>query len=268
MKTVRILWLLLLAWWVFPAQADEGNGPADRYRYAIEGVVVDESGTPLPGASVKITGTTFGAGTNTQGEFVLRVEDTAKRTLRVSFVGYDPVDVEVVPAEKVARPLRVELKPAANPLNEVVVTGSFIEKPLKDVPVLTRVVSQKDIQALNPQNLETLLQYEIPGLQIGYNSMSQLPEITYMGMGGEYILFLVDGERVSGEGADHNVDFTRFNVDDIERIEIIKGSQSTIYGSNALGGVINIITKHALTHPALIKLHFILLTFRIAGFKI
>ena len=245
MKAVRTLWLLLLAWWVFPAQADEGNGPADRYRYAIEGVVVDESGTPLPGASVKITGTTFGAGTNTQGEFVLRVEDTAKRTLRVSFVGYDPVDVEAVPAEKVARPLRVELKPAANPLNEVVVTGSFIEKPLKDVPVLTRVVSQKDIQALNPQNLETLLQYEIPGLQIGYNSMSQLPEITYMGMGGEYILFLVDGERVSGEGADHNVDFTRFNVDDIERIEIIKGSQSTIYGSNALGGVINIITKNA-----------------------
>ena len=99
MKTVRTLWLLLLAWWVFPAQADEGNGPADRYRYAIEGVVVDESGTPLPGASVKITGTTFGAGTNTQGEFVLRVEDTAKRTLRVSFVGYDPVDVEAVPAE-------------------------------------------------------------------------------------------------------------------------------------------------------------------------
>lgn len=56
---------------------------------------------------------------------------------------------------------------------------------------------------------------------------------------------MIDGERVSGEGADHNVDFTRFNVDDIERIEVIKGAQSTIYGSNALGGVINIITKTA-----------------------
>ena len=72
-----------------------------------------------------------------------------------------------------------------------------------------------------------------------------MPEISYQGMDGEYMLFLIDGERVSGEGADHNVDFTRFNVDDIERIEVIKGAQATIYGSNALGGVINIITKTA-----------------------
>ena len=55
----------------------------------------------------------------------------------------------------------------------------------------------------------------------------------------------MDGERISGEGADHNVDFSHFNVDEIERIEVIKGAQSTIYGSNALGGVINIITKKA-----------------------
>lgn len=52
--------------------------------------------------------------------------------------------------------------------------------------------------------------------------MSQMPEISYQGMDGEYMLFLIDGERVSGEGADHNVDFTRFNVDDIERIEVLR----------------------------------------------
>ena len=56
-------------------------------------------------------------------------------------------------------------------------------------------------------SIETLLQYELPGLQITYNSMSRMPQIKYQGVDGEYMLFPIDGERVSGEGADHNVDF-------------------------------------------------------------
>lgn len=241
----RGILLLLLTVAVATVFAEGTTGGNDRYLYAVKGIVTDENGQPLPGAAVKVTGTTFGAGTNTDGAFILRFEDRKERTLKVSFVGYDPQEVKAVPGSDNAAPIEVRLTPASNPLNEVVITGSLTEKPLKEVPVLTRVISQKEIQALNPMSIETLLQYELPGLQIGFNSMSQLPEITYQGMGGEYILFLIDGERVSGEGADHNVDFTRFNVDDIERIEIIKGSQSTIYGSNALGGVINIITKNA-----------------------
>ncbi len=244
----KVLFFLLAATMYASSYAENNDSAGDadkRYPYIIEGVVVDNAGEPLPGAVVRILGTTFGAGTNTQGEFSFRMSDNKEYTLQVSFVGFTPVEKTVVPARKGERVVKITMKEASNSLDEVVVTGQFIEKPLKDVPVLTRVVSQKEIQALNPQSFEQLLQYELPGVQIGYNSMSQLPEITYMGMDGEYILFLIDGERVSGEGADHNVDFTRFNVDDIERIEVIKGSQSTIYGSSALGGVVNVITKSA-----------------------
>ena len=144
------------------------------------------------------------------------------------------------------------LQQSKNLRDEVIVTGSNTERPLKAVPVLTRVITAKDIQALNPMSIESLLEYELPGLQISYNSMSQMPQITYQGVGGAYLLFLVDGERVSGEGADHNVDFTRFNVDDIERIDVITGAQSIAYGTNALGGVIQIISKketHQFTGP-------------------
>lgn len=222
----------------------EKGGREASYPYIIKGIITDEHNAPLPGASVKVLGTTFGAGSDSQGEFIIRMENTTQRTLNVSFVGYQPQEITITPSLSPA-PLYIRLQPSSNQLNEVVVTGTFIEKPLKEVPVLTRIITQKEIQALNPMSIENLLQYELPGLQIGYNSMSQLPEITYQGMGGEYVLFLIDGERVSGEGADHNVDFTRFNIDDIERIEVIKGSQSTLYGSNALGGVINIITKAA-----------------------
>ncbi len=247
MKHTRyiLLFLLLLVAAPFsPLRAFDDEGLDKRYRYQIRGVVVDENDEPMPGVAVHVVNTTFGAGTNADGEFSISLSEEKSYTLQVSFVGYEPQRLEASAAER-PQTLRVKLLPSENQLNEVSVTGSFVEKPLKNTPVITRVISQKDIQALNPQNIETLLQYGIPGLQIGYNSMSQLPEITYQGMDSEYILFLVDGERVSGEGADHNVDFTRFNVDDIERIEIIKGAQSTIYGSNALGGVINIITKTA-----------------------
>lgn len=245
MKQIVCTLCLLLAAFTARAEGILENEADDRFPYYICGTVVDENGHPLPGAAVKIVGTTFGAGTNSKGAYTLRVADLKTRTLLVSFMGYEPQEVGVTPTERATQAKTIQLKPAENQLDEVVVTGSFVERPLKDVPVLTRVISQREIKALNPQSIETLLQYELPGLQIGYNSMSQLPEITYQGMGGEYLLFLVDGERVSGEGADHNVDFTRFNMDDIERIEVIRGSQSTIYGSNALGGVVNIITKNA-----------------------
>lgn len=223
---------------------DDNDNNARRYRYAIKGVVTDEYDDPMPGATVRVVGTTFGAGTNSKGEFTIRLDEEKRYTLQVSFMGYDPQTMNVTSSPSPTE-LQVRLIPSTNVLNDVVVTGSFIEKPLKETPVLTRLITRKEIQALNPMNIETLLQYELPGLQIKYNTMSQLPEISYQGMGGEYMLFLIDGERVSGEGADHNVDFTRFNVDDIQRIEVIKGAQSTIYGSNALGGVINIITKTA-----------------------
>lgn len=245
-KKVFVLLFCMITVAMTTVRADNINDRSDanRYRYAIRGIVTDENGLPMPGATVRILDTTFGAGTNTGGEFTVRLENTREYILQVSFVGYESQNIKTL-ASVDPVPLQIQLKPSANQLDDVVVTGSFIEKPLKDVPVLTRIISQKEIQALNPMSIETLLQYELPGLQIGYNSMSQLPQISYQGMDGEYMLFLIDGERVSGEGADHNVDFTRFNVDDIERIEVIKGAQSTIYGSNALGGVINIITKTA-----------------------
>ncbi|WP_455674098.1 TonB-dependent receptor [Phocaeicola sp.] len=240
----KLLYLLCIMLTVASATVSAENAN-EAARRTVKGIVHDENGDPLPGASVVVVGTTLGAGTNSNGEFAILLNDNKKQKLRISFTGYHPLEVEVATPINNKQPIIVELLPAENQLNEVVVTGSRIEKPLKEVPVLTRVITNKDIQVLNPMNIETLLQYELPGLQIGYNSMSQMPEITYQGVGGEYLLFLVDGERVSGEGADHNVDFTRFNVDDIERIEVIKGSQSTVYGSNALGGVINIITKNA-----------------------
>ena len=72
--------------------------------------------------------------------------------------------------------------------------------------------------------------------------MDQQVSINMQGFGGNSVLFLVDGERLAGETL-NNVDYNRLNLDNVERVEIVKGAASTLYGSSAVGGVINIITR-------------------------
>lgn len=126
-------------------------------------------------------------------------------------------------------------------LDEVVVTGTRTPKLLKDSPVLTRVISASDIKKSDATNISDLLQSELPGIEFSY-AMNQQVSLNMQGFGGNSILFLVDGERVAGETLD-NIDFSRLNLNDAGKVEIVKGAASTLYGSNAVGGVVNIISK-------------------------
>ncbi len=125
-------------------------------------------------------------------------------------------------------------------LETVVVTATRTPKALKDIPVVTRVITAEDIQKVDATNVKDMLQQELPGLEFTYSMGQQV--LNMGGYEGNNILFLVDGERMAGESMD-NVDFSRLNLSSIERIEIVKGAASTLYGSSAMGGVINIITK-------------------------
>lgn len=126
-------------------------------------------------------------------------------------------------------------------LDEVVVIGTRTPKFLKDTPIQTRVINAKEIARLDATNVQDLLQQELPGVEFTY-AMNQQTHLNFSGFGGQGVLFLVDGERLAGETMD-DVDFTRLSMDNVERIEIVKGAASALYGSNATGGVINIITK-------------------------
>ena len=126
-------------------------------------------------------------------------------------------------------------------LDEIVVTGTRSPKILKDSPVITRVFTESEIRKVDVTHIGELLQSELPGVEFSY-SMSQQVSLNMQGFGGNSVLFLVDGERIAGETLD-NIDYSRLNLENVQRIEIIKGAASSLYGSNALGGVVNIITK-------------------------
>ena len=126
-------------------------------------------------------------------------------------------------------------------LDEVVVTGTRTPKLVTNSPILTRVISSSDIRKSDATNISDLLQTELPGIEFSY-SMNQQVSLNMQGFGGNSVLFLVDGERLAGETLD-NVDYDRLNLNNAGKIEIVKGAASSLYGSNAVGGVVNIISR-------------------------
>ena len=130
-------------------------------------------------------------------------------------------------------------KDTINNLNEVVVTATKTARSLHSISVPTTVISKLDIQKSGITNLQNLLA-EVTGLDIVNDHGAGLQ---IQGLNTDYILILIDGEplvgRISG-----TLDLDRIKIGDVEQIEIVKGPSSSLYGSEALAGVVNIITKN------------------------
>ncbi|NCI48943.1 TonB-dependent receptor [Sediminibacterium roseum] len=125
-------------------------------------------------------------------------------------------------------------------LDEVVVTATKTERKLSNVAVPVKVISGKTIQQSGSLRLNNILQ-EQPGLYIT-NSFGNGVQV--QGLSPDYVLILVDGEPLVGRNGGV-LDLNRITVNNIKKIEIVKGPSSSLYGSEAMGGVINIITQNA-----------------------
>lgn len=126
----------------------------------------------------------------------------------------------------------------------LVVTAAATEQNLKDAPASISVVTQEDLQRKPVQNLSDVLR-EVPGVQLT-NAGDNRKGVSLRGLDSSYTLILIDGKRVNSRNAvfRHNdFDLNWIPVDAIERIEVVRGPMSSLYGSDALGGVVNIITK-------------------------
>ena len=136
---------------------------------------------------------------------------------------------------------------ANSSLEEVMVTtATKTEKNIEGVSASIIVITEEEIQKTGASTLDKILE-KVPSINAQYGrfphpSASSKASISLRGMGANGTLILVDGKRLSGE-TESPYEMTRITASMIERIEIVKGSMSTLYGSDAIGGVINIITK-------------------------
>lgn len=212
---------------------------AQQPTYDISGTVTDTAtGEPLPG--VYITYDKRGAQSDYDGRFTLRNVPAGPVTLRTMYYSAYPMVTQEIDL-RCDTTLHFRLTEQVTNLDEVVVTGTRTPKRLAESPVLTSVITTQEIQRAGSTSTMEVLTDNVPGLVSSANAMGN--NLRIRGLSSRYILFLVDGERMVSEGAGGNINFDQLDVNNIERVEMINGASSALYGSNAVGAVVNIITR-------------------------
>ncbi|OGC42654.1 hypothetical protein A2Y85_01775 [candidate division WOR-3 bacterium RBG_13_43_14] len=140
----------------------------------------------------------------------------------------------------------LSLTDAVYDIDEIVVTATRYPAAVKELPVATIVIDKKDIEAANAKDLNEVLQKEA-GIDIK-DYGGALSSVTIRGIQANGILVLING-RPFNSITTGMANISAININTVERIEIVKGAASNVYGANALGGVINIITRRDLTRP-------------------
>jgi len=204
--------------------------------------ISNASGEPLIGATVALVGSTYGTLSDSNGRFTLKDLQPGKHTVRVSYIGYKTTQksFELTSSKKEIKEIEFALEEAAFDMQAIVVTASRREMMLKNTPQLTEVISGKVLEHTGAVTVQDALEMNLPGIEFSQDAHGS--NLQMQGLDNKYVLILLDGERLS-QADRNNIDFNRLNVSQIERIEVTKGAASSLYGSNAIGGVINIITK-------------------------
>lgn len=160
-------------------------------------------------------------------------------TLRVS--AQEPPSPEAAPAPQAAQADGAPVALLTSDPVEVVVTGSRIEEPVSQSVTATEVIRRAEIERSGARNAAEILE-ERAGVTVTRSFAGS--ELWLRGLDPEYSLVLVDGDRIPGQ-IDGAIDLTRYGVENIERIEIVRGPGSALYGSDAIGGVVNIVSRES-----------------------
>jgi len=206
----------------------------------LTGRVVDaDDGKPLPGTHVYIRGTNIGTAANNQGAYQLQNLKSGTYEVVLSYSGYKRIkDTVQITDETIVR--NYELDRSNNRLGEVVVTGTGTAHHLKTAPVPTELISSKAIESVEATDFNELMKSVSPSFDFSPNRMGAF--MTINGLGNDYITVLINGKRMYGDIGGNN-DLSRINPDNVERVEVLKGASSLLYGSDAIAGVVNVITK-------------------------
>lgn len=222
----------------------------------LQGTVITEKGAALAGATIRLEPDHHLKQSDTKGAFSFSGLYEGTYTLYVSNVGYITDTQEVAIKAGTATTLSVSLHPGISDMQEVIVTGnlkSYTPDNLLNIQqssvMPVTVITRETIERMGSRRLDELLK-EQTGLAV-VNDISggaRATGIQLQGFSSEYVMILIDGQPMVGRNSG-NFDLSRISITNIERIEIIKGASSCLFGSEALGGAINIVTRYGAVQP-------------------
>jgi len=206
------------------------------FNQAFDGYVLDkESGNPISNVDIILSSSNeLITKSNLDGYFYLNLLDNPDSII-FNHLAYKNKKISI---SNFSHKIYLEKNMLYGDLVEI--TSSRKETRLSESPIVTYIISEKDLASTAAIDFYQSLQMIIPNIMFSpdYHGTN----LKIQGLDSKYILILIDGDRIAGNTVG-NIDFSKFNIDEIKRIEILKGNASTLYGSNAIGGVINIITK-------------------------
>ncbi|MGB2171503.1 MAG: TonB-dependent receptor, partial [Flavobacteriaceae bacterium] len=215
----------------------------------LSGSVTDaETNEPLPGVNIIIQGTGDGTNTDFDGNFTFTTNSALPFTLEISSVGFSSQSIEVTSADQT---INVSLQPGEN-LQEIIVSASRRAQKIQDAPSSVSIISSKDIEnsAIAVDPVRHLV--NIPGVQIQQQSANTLNIEMRAGSGvfGTSTFPILDYRFLSTPAA--GTFFTQHsglsNID-IEKIEVVRGAASALYGPNVVSGVVHFMSKSSIDHP-------------------
>ncbi len=215
----------------------------------LRGQVVDPRGVPVSDATIVLEELPAQAVSGRDGQFHLNRIPAGRYTARVTHVRFAPVSI-VVQATADYDQISVVRFGEETPflMGETVITATRTPRLLENTPLPVTVITRQAIEAYQATNIAPLLD-QVPGVTQMPNGFAR-SSVSIHGLPEQYALLLVNGQRQYGRHADAK-DLEHIPTDAIERIEVVKGPSSVLYGSDAVAGVINVITRDGMPAPML-----------------
>ena len=253
--TMRKLLLILLALITLQTtlQADEHKQPKrqrHRARARISGSVYEKgSGQHLPHATVRLKDTTIGITTDNEGNFQLDNLPQGNHTLEVSMMGFKTITQQLKVDDETDHQFRFELDEGTLSLDEIVVSASRNGTTRRQSPSLISIVGIDMLENTSCTTLADGLRFQ-PGLRVENNCQNcGNTQLRINGLEGPYSQILIDSRPIIGAlSGIYSLEQIPANM--IERIEVIRGGSSVLFGGNAIGGAVNIVTREPLNNNA------------------
>ncbi len=212
----------------------------------IKGHIIDSrTGEHLPYVTVGIKNSNVGTASDETGHFLLPSMKPGNYTIILHSVGYNPFEETITVDSGSDREFNFLLQPSDLKLNEVVVTANRNEIKKKEASVIVGIIDQKIFEVTNSPNLAQGLNFQ-SGLRVENNCQNcGFQQVRINGLEGPYSQILIDSKPIfSSLAGVYGIEQIPANM--IDRVEVVRGGGSALFGSNAIGGTINIITKEAL----------------------